>query len=258
MSRHFGGGGRPAYTFIGTGGAGGMGGAVRTLLILNVVVFVLQVFDGFAGGGMLTESFGLRPSDVTQRFFLWQLVTYIFLHGSFMHILFNLFFLWMFGGELERTWGSREFYRFFFVCGIGAGLSTVIVDWSSPIATIGASGAVYGILLAYGVLFPRRIILIWGIFPIQARYLVMILGGIAFLSSLNQTSSGVAHIAHLGGMVFGYLYLRGPRVRFDLLRDAYVQWKRDRLRRRFEVYYNRKQAEREGKEPDDDHWRWKN
>lgn len=255
MSRHFGGGGRPAYTFI---AGGGMGGAVRTLLLLNVAVFVLQVFDGFAGGGMLTGSFGLRPADVTQRFFLWQLVTYIFLHAGFMHILFNMFFLWMFGGELERTWGSREFCRFFFVCGIGAGISTVIVDWNSPVSTIGASGAVYGILLAYGVLFPRRIILIWGIFPIQARYLVMILGGISFISSLDQSSSGIAHIAHLGGMVFGYLYLRGPRIRFDLLRDSYDQWRRERLRRKFEVYYNRKQAERERKDQGDDHWRWKN
>ena len=255
-SRHFGGGGRPSYTSI---GGGGMGGAVKALLILNVAVFVLQMFDRFAGGGMLVNSFGLRPFDITQRFFLWQLVTYIFLHGSFMHILFNMFFLWMFGGELERTWGTREFYRFFFVCGIGAGVSTVIVGPSSEIPTIGASGAIYGILLAYGLLFPRRLIYIWGIIPIQARYLVMILGGIAFLSSFDQSSSGVAHVAHLGGMVVGYIYLRGPRIRFRLgLRDRYDQWQRERLRRKFEVYYNRKQAERERENKDPDHWRWKN
>jgi membrane associated rhomboid family serine protease len=235
-----------------------MGGAVKALLILNVGVFVLQRFDGFAGGEMLVNSFGLRPSDVTQRFFLWQLVTYIFLHGSFMHILFNMFFLWMFGGELERRWGRNEFFRYFFVCGIGAGICSVIVSPGSGIPTIGASGAIYGILLAYGLLFPRRMIYVWGILPIQARYLVMILGGIAFLSSFGQNSGGAAHIAHLGGMVVGYIYLRGPRFRFGL-RQRYADWQRERLRRKFEVYYNRKQAKRERDEGrDDDHWRWKN
>jgi membrane associated rhomboid family serine protease len=235
-----------------------MSGAVRTLVILNVAVFVLQVFDGFAGGGMLVNSFGLRPSDITGRFFLWQLVTYIFLHGGFMHILFNLFFLWMFGGELERTWGRTEFFRFFFICGIGAGICSVIVSPGSDIPIIGASGAIYGILMAYGLLFPRRVILIWGILPIEARYLVMILGGIAFLSSLGQSGGGVAHVAHLGGMLVGYLYLRGPRFRFGF-RDRYQQWKRDRLRRKFEVYYNRKQAGPDRDPgPDDDQFRWKN
>lgn len=255
MSRHFGGGGRPAYTFV---GGGGVGGAVKALLVLNVGVFVLQVFDGFAGGAVLVNSFGLHPSDVTQRFFLWQLVTYIFLHGDFIHILFNLFLLWMFGGELERTWGRDEFFRYFFLCGIGAGISSVIVNPSSGIPTIGASGAVYGILLAYGLLFPNRMLLVWGIFPIQARYLVMILGGMAFLSSFGQGSSGVDHVAHLGGMIVGYIYLRGTRFQFRI-KGHYDQWRRERLRRKFEVYYNRKQVERDrNREQDDDSWRWKN
>lgn len=255
--RHFGGGGRPTYTFIGTGGTGG---AVKALVILNVGVFVLQVFDGFAGGGMLVNSFGLRPADVTGRFFLWQLVTYLFLHGGFLHILFNMFLLWMFGSELERTWGTKEFYRFFFVCGIGAGILTVIVSPRSPIPTIGASGAIYGIMLAYGLTFPRRVILVWGILPVRALHLALIMIGIAFLSSIGSTGGGIAHVAHLGGAAFGYIYLRSGRgrgFRFGL-HERYQEWQRERLRRKFEVYYNRKQTERERERHGDDHWRWKN
>jgi membrane associated rhomboid family serine protease len=250
MSRHFGGGGRPSYTFI---GGGGIGGAVKALLIANVVVFVLQ----YIAGNAIIGIFGLTPADVTGRFFLWQLVTYMFLHSptSFMHILFNMFFLWMFGNELEGTWGKREFYRYYFVCGIGAGLFSVLFSPGSTIPTIGASGAIYGILMAYGLLFPYRQIWIWGIIPIQARYLVMILGGIAFLSSFGTSGGGIAHVAHLGGMVVGYVYLRGgARTRRFHWRDRYDQWRRERLRRKFEVYYNRRQSERERDDPS----RWKN
>ncbi len=259
MSRHFAGGGRPAYSYIGADG-GGFGGAVKTLLIANVAVFALQLLDGFASGGMLTASFGLRPADVTGRLFLWQLATYIFLHADFIHILFNMFMLWMFGRELEYAWGRSEFYRFFFVCGVGAGVLTVLTSWSSPVITIGASGAIYGILLAYGLTFPTRIILVWGILPVRALNLALILIGIAFLMSFRSAGGGVAHVAHLGGALFGYLYLRaggGRKLRFSAgLKDRYEEWRRQRLRRKFEVYYNRKQAERD-RDPDDP-FRWKN
>ena len=99
---------------------------------------------------------------------MWQLVTYIFLHGGFFHILFNMFGLYMFGSELEATWGTREFAKFFFICGIGAGILTVIASPYSPVAIIGASGAILGLLVAYGVLFPNRQIYIYGIVPIAA------------------------------------------------------------------------------------------
>src|SRR5690606_12189968 len=124
---------------------------------------------------------------VTENFYLWQLATYMFLHGGFMHILFNMFALWMFGGELERTWGTRPFVRFYLVCGIGAGITTVLATPGSVIPTIGASGAVYGILLAYGILFPDRIIYLYMILPIKAKYFVMIIGAITFLSSVGST-----------------------------------------------------------------------
>jgi membrane associated rhomboid family serine protease len=144
--------------------------------------------------------------------------------------------LWMFGSELERVWGTKQFTKFFFICGIGAGLLTVILNPNSPIATIGASGAIFGILLAYAVLFPNRIIY-FIIFPIPAKYFVLILGALAFFSSLSATGSGTAHVAHLGGMLFGFIYMKGGRI-FPDLRGRYDRWRRNRLRRKFEVYYN--------------------
>jgi membrane associated rhomboid family serine protease len=221
--------------------------AVKTLVIICVVVYLLQMFDGFAGGETFIRSFGLTPLLVTQRFYLWQLVTYIFLHGGVLHILFNMLGLWMFGSDLERLWGSRKFTTFFFVCGIGAGLLTVLISPSSPIATIGASGAIYGILLAYGMLFPNRIIY-WIIFPIRAKWFVMIMGGLAFYSSLAANGSGIANIAHLGGMLFGFLYLKGGGIGPGL-RWRYDQWQRQRLRRKFDVYYNEKHRKDSDRRP---------
>jgi membrane associated rhomboid family serine protease len=228
--------------------------AVRTLIITCVVVYFLQTFDQIAGGRSFEPTFGLTASDVTQRFFLWQLVTYIFLHGGLFHILFNMLMLWMFGSDLERTWGSRQFTKYFFVCGIGAAVSTVLMEAllnTPPARTIGASGATYGILLAYGMLFPNRIIY-WIMFPIPAKWLVVIMGGIAFYSSLGP-SSGVANIAHLGGMLTGFLYLKlgGPGGRW---RDRYQRWRRERMRRKFDVFH----GNRPNGPPEDLRWRrWK-
>jgi membrane associated rhomboid family serine protease len=212
--------------------------AVRTLVIICVVVFVLQTFDGLAGGQAFVRSFGLTPLLVTHNFYLWQLVTYIFLHGGVLHILFNMLGLWMFGSDLERLWGARKFTTFFFICGIGAGLLTVLLSPSSFVATIGASGAIYGILLAFGMLFPDRIIY-WIIFPIRARWFVVIMGGLAFYSSLTANGDGIANIAHLGGMFFGFLYLKGGGIGPGL-QWRYQRWQHRRLRRKFEVYYNEK------------------
>jgi len=222
--------------------------AVRVLIITCIVVYVLQQLDSFAGGGQsMVARFGLVLLLVTHSFYLWQLVTYIFLHGDVLHILFNMLGLWMFGSDLERHWGTRRFTTYFFVCGIGAGILTVLLAPSSPIPVIGASGAIYGILLAFGMLFPNRIIY-WIIFPIPAKWLVIIMGGLAFLSSLSANGNGIANVAHLGGMLFGFLYLKskgmGPSFKW-----RYEQWQRQRLRRKFDVYYNDKHRK------DDDRWR---
>ena len=178
--------------------------AVKSLLIANGIIFLFQ----WVAGREFIMLFGLVPVQFWQNFHIWQAVTYMFLHGGFFHLLFNMYALWMFGSELEATWGDREFLKYFFITGIGAGLLTVIVSPRSLIPTIGASGAIYGILVAYGMLFPNRIIFLNFFFPIKAKYLVILFGVIELIASFNYSSDGIAHFAHLGGMLIGFLYLR--------------------------------------------------
>ncbi|PYS30743.1 MAG: DUF1751 domain-containing protein [Acidobacteria bacterium] len=220
--------------------------AVRILIVSCVIAFFVELIDP-----SFISNFGLTPAQVTHNFHLWQLVTYIFLHatGQPFHIIFNMLGLWMFGSELESLWGSRQFTKFFFICGIGAGLLSVLLSPNSFVTTIGASGAIYGILAAYGILFPNRII-IFIIFPIPAKWFVLLLGGMAFFSSLSASGSGIANVAHLGGMLCGLIYLRGGRV-FSDIRYRYDRWHRNRLRRKFEVYYN------ERRRNDDDQQKWR-
>ena len=244
--------------------------AVKAIIIACSITFLVQIFSGRP----FTAMFALSPRDVTSNLYLWQLVTYIFLHdtGNILHILFNMLGLWMFGSELEQTWGTRQFTRFFFVCGVGAGVVMVLIYLltGSGSSTIGASGAVYGVLLAFGILFPDRIIY-WIIFPIPAKYFVMILGGIAFFSTIMTTNSGVAHVAHLGGMLCGYVYMKthgmvrgsGRRSMSVGMRDWYGEWYRRRMRRKFDVYYNRRHGNSgnsgNSENRDDEKWRrWKN
>jgi membrane associated rhomboid family serine protease len=214
--------------------------AIRALVIANIVVFVAQlILPG------LTPYFGLTPVAVVRQFRVWQLVTYMFLHGSFFHIFFNMFSLWMFGTELERMWGTRPFLRYYFATGLAAAGTTLAVSLL-PFAvgervyvanTIGASGAIYGVLLAYGLYFPTRPIYMYLLFPIPAKYFVLLMGAIAFYSSVAGAGGGVAHTAHLGGLVAGYLMLRGVRVHpFAEVKYRYLKWKIGRLKRKFDVY----------------------
>ena len=228
--------------------------AVKKLLIANVAAFVFSVLAGAAGGGQLIRSMlMLTPFTVTHQLAIWQLVTYMFLHAGIWHILFNMFALWMFGCDLERAWGRRRFYFYYFLTGIGAGLTVVLLSPFSMIPTVGASGAIYGVLLAYGLLFPNRIILVpiffFFFFPIPAKILVMILGGIAFLSALSSPGDTVSHVAHLGGLVVGFLYLRGRPYYFDF-RNRYYRWRRQRLQRQFQVYMSKQDRKRQ----DPDRW----
>ena len=221
-------------------GPGGMTPAVKLLIITNVVMFVLNLIVP-----LMTIRLGLVPQAVFQEFALWQLVTYMFLHGGVGHILINMLSLWMFGTELERTWGTRFFTKYYFVTGIGAGVTTLL--WAiSPLpfadqiyysAMIGASGAIFGVLLAYALSYPNRPIYMYLVFPIPAKYFVMIIGAISFLSSVGSGGSGVAHTAHLGGLVVGYVYLKGLRFRpLDELKYRYLRWKMNRARSKFGVY----------------------
>jgi membrane associated rhomboid family serine protease len=232
---------------------GGWTPAVKAIVIACVVGFLLQIFDRLSGAPSLADKFGLVPAEVTEKYYLWQLVTYIFLHGGFFHILFNMFGLYMFGSELEQLWGTREFTKFFFLCGIGGAIASVIVSPHAFVSIIGASGAIFGLLVAYGVLFPNRLIYLYMIIPIKAKWFVIIYGAINFFSALSVSNSGVAYVTHLGGMLVGFVYLKGARFFFDF-RGRYDRWQRNRLRRKFEVYYNERRRDEDENRPR----RWRN
>ncbi len=195
--------------------------AVKWLLTANIVVFVAQhlreslMLKWFALWPNLHTEIAFYPdgSPTGVSFMPWQLVTYAFMHStsSFTHILFNMFGIWMFGQTLERHMGTKLFTIYYFVCILGAAFLHLAYAWSSGsyAPVLGASGAVFGILLAYGVLFPReRIILIFFPVPIEARYFVAFYGLFELLSGLSRANDGIAHFAHLGGMLFGFFLLR--------------------------------------------------
>jgi len=224
---------------------------VKQLIIITAAAFVLTFLPAQIFGWALPYAWlSLRPYDITHNLLIFQLVTYLFLHGGFFHVVFNLFALWMFGSDLEALWGPKRFLFYYFLTGVGAGVLNVLLEPSSLMATIGCSGAVYGLLLAYGMLFPDRPIFLWMIIPLKAKWFVAIIGLIEFVSSFGMPGSGISHVAHLGGMLFGFLYLRGKDFphRFQL---RYQEWRRAQLRRRFEVYM-RKQEKK------DDAGRWIN
>jgi membrane associated rhomboid family serine protease len=220
-----------------------MSPAVKALVVANVVIYLLTRFVLPS----LIELFGLMPAAIFHQLRVWQLVTYMFLHGNLSHILFNMLSLWMFGTELERTWGTPAFVRYYFATGIGAGLTTVLFSLFPFAATahlyatttIGASGAIFALLLAYGLIFPNRTILLV-IFPIPAKYFVMIVGAIVLLQAADDAGGGIAHITHLGGLAAGYLLLRGRRLRqlspANEIRYRYLRWKMDRARKKFGIY----------------------
>jgi membrane associated rhomboid family serine protease len=226
-----------SYSF----GPGPLTPAIKALIVANVVAFVITFFLP-----QIVLLFGLRPKDVFEQYAIWQLITYMFLHAGVGHILFNMLSLWMIGVELERTWGTKFFTKFYFVCGVGAGLTQMLLGtFPSPFGdrfyypmTVGASGAIYGLLLAYAMYFPNRPMLMYFLFPVPAKYFVMILGGIQLLMAAGG-GSGVAHTAHLGGIVAGYLYLKGGRANLNLVSEIqyrYLKWKINRMRRKFDVY----------------------
>lgn len=203
----------------------GLSGAVRLLLAWNVISFLVQQLVD----QRMEFYFGLVPA-LAWKGWVWQLFTYMFLHGSFVHILFNMLALWMFGSELENLWGTRRFIKYYFFTGVGAGVTTALLNANSIVPTIGASGAVYGLLLAYGVTFPNRPILLYFLFPIKAKYFVILFGLIELFASFSGSRSGIAHLAHLGGLVFGWLYLKGlPGQR------AWQRNRRERKLRNFRV-----------------------
>lgn len=180
--------------------------AIKLLVAINFLIFLLQTMSGQER--LVFQLFGIVPRATWEQFMVWQPFTYLFFHGGFWHVLINMFVLWMFGSELETTWGKKEFFRYYFLTGIGSGIVTVLFNINATVPVVGASGAVYGILLAYGLMFPNRQILVYFFLPVRAKYFVIFMGGLAFLSSLNPGYSNVAHLTHLSGMVIGFLYLK--------------------------------------------------
>ncbi len=191
---------------------------IKALLLTNAGIFLGMIFLGnFRIGDFYFEqfffhSFALWPLGA--GFGFWQLFSYMFIHAGFTHILFNMLALWMFGMELEHVWGSRKFLIYYLLCGFGGGLANLLIApmFTSVGPTVGASGAVYGVLLAFGMMFPERPIYIYFLLPIKAKYFVVMY--MAFEIFSIGSMDGIAHFAHLGGALVGFLYLMADGYQF--------------------------------------------
>ncbi len=203
-----------------------MGDGVKQLLIANAIVFVLTQISGM---GVWAAWFGLNPHDVIFGLRIWQPFSYMFLHGGIWHIGMNMLMLWMFGSELEILWGRKEFLKFYVLTGAGAGVFSLVPYFVGVLSgyrghipsIIGASGAVYAILLAYAFTYPDRKVLVYMIMPIKVKYLMLIMGFMTFVSVGN--GDGISHITHLGGLVVGWIYLK-RNGRYRGLNIPWKQW----------------------------------
>jgi len=192
-----------------------------------LAIFFFQAMTALPEGvDMLTKKLGLIPVDVWKNFQIWRLVSYIFLHGSILHLLLNLFVFWMFGGELEKLWGSKEFIKYISIGGIGAGILQLVFSFNSNIPIIGASGVVFSLLLAYSMTFPEKKIYLYLVIPIKAKYLAILFGLLELLMIFTSSKGNIAHFAHLGGMLFGFIYLKLIKKKYKDNNDL-----RDRIKR---------------------------
>jgi membrane associated rhomboid family serine protease len=231
--------------------------AIQWLLISNIGIFffeiILKSFWGISAYNWFVLAFGLVPSAVTHGLRIWQPFTYLFLHDGFTiwHILTNMFVLFMFGRELELVWGRTRFLQYYFLTGVGAGIINVIVNtipvfWGhkpSDIPTIGASGAIFGVLLACAILFPDRQVIMFPI-PIKMtmRTFVILMTALEFLGTFGLGGSNISHVCHLGGMLVGWVYLRRGSFLYSV-RNTVTDWQYRRNRKRFEVYINKHKKE---------------
>jgi membrane associated rhomboid family serine protease len=190
---------------------------VKKLMIINGSIFILQQFVDLVRPGYIEYLFGLNHSLFIGQLYLWQIFTYMFIHGGWFHIIFNLLALWMFAGELEEEWGSRSFLKYYIFSGLGAGFFIAILNawlymrYGLDFPTVGASGALYALLLAYGIKWPNREVLLWFILPIKMKYLLAAFGLIEFFGTLNSAAGrmgSVSHIGHMGGLIAGFILLQ--------------------------------------------------
>jgi len=208
------------YRPSGLGGFSFFPPVIKNLLIINSVVFILTMlaeqlkFNGMPGWYIIYRWFalnpisGLDPAGQPFNFQVWQLITYQFLHANFSHILFNMFGLWMFGIEIENMWGSRKFLYFYLLCGISAGLLHLFISplIGEPAFTLGASGAIFGVLIAFALFFPNRYIFLYFFIPVKAKYLIGFMVIFEFFM-VNSGGGNVAHLAHLGGALAGLIFI---------------------------------------------------
>jgi membrane associated rhomboid family serine protease len=227
---------------------------VKKIVIACAAMYFLQVVLGSVAAPIqrvLLNYFSLVPALVAFRGMIWQLVTYSLLHGGVWHLLMNMLTLWMFGSQEEMDWGPRKFLEFYLFCVVGAGLVTVAVAFmhigmDPATETIGASGGVYGVLVAFGVLYGDREIFLFPFpFSIKAKYLVWIIVFLVVIATFQPSQGGVANFAHLGGLFFGFVYVKflprrglmfGASEKYFSFRNSYYRWKRRRAARKFEVY----------------------
>ena len=194
--------------------------AIKILISINFIIYVFQSLAGKED--IFFRLFGLVPNTFFTELMLWQPFTYMFFHAPFYssigisHILLNMLGLWVFGRELEQAWGKKKFLKYYFLTGIGSGLITYIFQMDSSNPVIGASGAVYGVLLAYGVSYPNRMLYIWGLIPVRSMWLVIIMGVIAFFGLLGK-ADGISHVTHISGMLIGYVLLKNKWKLSDML-----------------------------------------
>jgi membrane associated rhomboid family serine protease len=228
-------------------GVPGLPRGIKWLIIANVAMFLLQwLLRGTAAARILLD-LALVPSAVVRHFYIWQLGTYSFVHVDLWEILWNMLTLWMFGSEIEQSWGMERFLRFYFICSTGAAVFVVLLNYifGNPlIPTIGASAPIYGILLVCAVLWPERQVL-FIIFPMKMKFFTILVGAIAlYLNSSNLASA----IGMLSAMGFAFAFLRTPKMgRFDLagsVQQSYKQWKLQRAKKKFQVYMKKQRNDR--------------
>ena len=224
------------------------------LIVTSAVSLLYLILRAYQAGGLL-EPLVLVPAKVVQSFAIWEIVTYLFLHGGIMHLLWNMLALWMFGAEMERTWGTPRFVRFYFSCGIIAGLTVVFASLlfgGMGDSTLGASGAILGLLVGYAVVFPDRTLLFGFLIPMKSKYFVMIIAAVVIFQSFTSVPggrpTGVAVMAHLGGLAAGFFLLRGKRLYLQtnmLAADSYKDWKLRRAKKKFQVYLRKNDNRRD-------------
>ncbi len=231
---------RTRYSYSGSTLSGYFPTGVKWLIAINLGVFLICYLGGAAIQQHASVYLALSAVMAVRGVLIYQVFTYMFVHFGVMHVLFNMLGLYFFGVPIEQSWGTRRFVKFYLLCGLVAGLCVLVVnmavgDWGTP--TLGASGAIFGVLVAFGVMFPDTIILMFFLFPMKAKYAVIIYVAVELLATFGP-NTGVSTVAHLGGAAFGYLYLKYqfPTLRLPDLGGAYRQWKLQRAKRKFQVY----------------------